>query len=144
MFITEITHCENSSAMYLLLGTAVSSAFWNGCCGGCWNAGKVVGLLLKNVLLAVWVGGVASEKRSSVNNCCCWFVVFADGKVGYCPFDDDDGGGWCWEKKSVSPKPFPLDVVVGALEKSLFYTDEHNIIEIFCWRFEPYWIVQVL
>ncbi len=77
----------------LLFGTEVSKTVWN---GGCWNAGNVFWLLLKNELFDVCDGGEANENKSSVNNS-CW------------TFDDDF---CCWEKKSVPPKPFPLDVVV--------------------------------
>ncbi len=105
---------KNKEEIYLLLGTDVSSTLWNDCC---WNPGKLF-WLLKNVFVAVCDGGVASENRSSVNNCCDWTVVF---DVVYWPFEDG-----CWEKKSVPPKPFPLFVVVvpevNALgdEESLF------------------------
>jgi len=102
LFLQEKPKSENS--FYLLLGTVVSRTFWN----GCWKAGNafwlLLLLLLKNVLVDVCEGGVANENRSSVNNCCwCWTVVCW-------PLDDDDG---CWEKKSVPPKPFPLDEVVA-------------------------------
>ncbi len=101
----------------LLFGTDVSRTLWYGCCCCCccWNAGKVFWLLLKNVFVDVWDGGVARENKSSVNN---WDVVCW-------PFDDDDDG--CWEKKSVPPKPFPLVVAAAAAwvkavgdEESLF------------------------
>ncbi len=78
----------------------MSSTFWV----GCGKAGNVFWLLLKNVFDDVCEGGVANEKRSSVNSCgCCWTVVCW-------PLDDDDDA--CWEKKSVTPKPFPLPEVV--------------------------------
>ena len=84
----------------LVFGTAVSRAFWNGCCWNVGNAACWLMLLLvvgKNVFVDVWDGGVASEKRSSVNNCGWW-------TVDCWPLD----AAACWEKKSVPPKPFPL------------------------------------
>ena len=106
----------------LLLGTDVSSALWNagGAAGCCWNAENAFWLLLKKELLAVVVAcaiGDASENRSSVNNCCCCWTGALD--VAYWPLDE-----CCCEKKSVSPKPLPLDAVVGALGGNAFGDEE--------------------
>lgn len=96
---------------HLLFGTFVSSTLGNaGCCCAGGKAENAFWLLLKNVLVDVCDGGVANEKRSSVNNCCCWCTVVC------WPLADEA----CWEKKSVPPKPFPLAVVVVGDVESLF------------------------
>ena len=108
----------------LLLGTDVSSTGGNGAGEKAENAlfiGLVGGALIvveKNELFAAWAGGVANEKISSVNNDCVWLegAATVGGNAAWNPlcwlFELVD-----WEKKSGTPKPFPLepDAVAPAL-----------------------------